>query len=636
MAEKVVLVLDLEKGDFDKTFEQLIKDAGEAGDEAGKEASKGFTDKLDQGADSLGQKFKNLASTVADIAKVAIAAGAAVAGVVTAKSIQLASEQEDAVNRLTTALITAGDFSSAALKDFEAFASGLQKISRFGDEAILNQLALAKSFGATNSQAKEIVSAATDLAAAFGTDLESATRNVSKTLGGFAGELGEQIPKLKQLSAAQLQAGAGIKVLAEQYRGFAQREVKSFSGAVTQARNAFGDLLEKFGEQITKSPAIIASITKLNNLFVKLAENFQGINITEDLIFPLIQFGQTITEYVVPAFELLFNISNIVFNSIKTGFTTLGLIANKAIGLFAKVTKNKELEDSIKSDGKLIEETFTNSVENTKKSFDKLFDGSFTENLGQRLTEIKQFFTDVEARALISRNKQKEIIQNNNSEAKESIKTFGDFISETNQKVNSSIFQTLDKTKTVVKATNQTVTAFAKNTRKALEQGVGQAAANGFAAFGAALANGENALEAFGKAFLQQIANLAIQQGTQFILQGTGYLFIPGFQTLGKQLIAAGAGLAAFGGALGATVGGGTSSAGGGGAGGGGASPVESTPFEEDTDTLEPTAAEEGAKVQLIIQGDVLDSQESGTRIAQILSESFGSQGIVLSNGSFV
>jgi len=159
MAEKVVLVLDLEKGDFDKTFEQLVKDAGEAGDEAGKEASKGFTDKLDQGADSLGEKFKNLASTVADIAKVAVAAGAAIAGGVTAKSIQLASEQEDAVNRLTTALITAGDFSSEALKDFEAFASGLQKISRFGDEAILNQLALAKSFGATNSQAKDIVSA---------------------------------------------------------------------------------------------------------------------------------------------------------------------------------------------------------------------------------------------------------------------------------------------------------------------------------------------------------------------------------------------------------------------------------------------------------------------------------------------
>lgn len=181
--------------------------------------------------------------------------------------VALANVQEDAINRLNTQLALTGDFSEQTSKEFQEFASQLQSVTTFGDEAILNQLALAKSFGATNEQAKQIATAATDLAASFGIDLESATRNVAKTLGGFAGELGESIPALKALTQEQLQAGAGVELLSQRFEGAAQAAAQTFSGALQQAQNALGDTQESFGSLITENQLVIASLNGFQKAF---------------------------------------------------------------------------------------------------------------------------------------------------------------------------------------------------------------------------------------------------------------------------------------------------------------------------------------------------------------------------------
>ena len=113
------------------------------------------------------------------------------ATVFTGKAVTAAIRQEDAVNGLNASLARIGEFSQASSQDLQDFAAGLQNVTKFGDEAILEQLAFAQSMGATADQSKKVVSAAADLAAALNIDLNSATRNVAKTLGGYAGELGE-------------------------------------------------------------------------------------------------------------------------------------------------------------------------------------------------------------------------------------------------------------------------------------------------------------------------------------------------------------------------------------------------------------------------------------------------------------
>lgn len=196
--------------------------------------------------------------------------GVAAFRALTTEAVAAAQVQEDAVNRLSGALRSTGEFSQAAVDDFKAYAAGLQEVTRFGDEVVLNQLALAKSFGASNEQAKQIVTAATDLSAAFGIDLESATRNVAKTLGGFAGELGETIPQLKNLTTEQLQAGEGVTLLAERFRGQAANSVQTFSGQLDQLFNAFGDLQEAFGNAIINNQSFIDAIKRSTEVITEI------------------------------------------------------------------------------------------------------------------------------------------------------------------------------------------------------------------------------------------------------------------------------------------------------------------------------------------------------------------------------
>lgn len=178
-------------------------------------------------------------------------------------TIEAANRQEDAINSLNAALRQNGDFSQATSEELQKYASELQKITKFGDEAILEQLAFAKSMGATTDQAKRIVAAATDMSAALNMDFNSAVRNITKTLGGLKGELGESISELGLLTKEQLQAGAAIDLIAGKFSGQAQAATATYSGKVQQLSNSWGDLLESVGMFVTKNPTILSAIDQI-------------------------------------------------------------------------------------------------------------------------------------------------------------------------------------------------------------------------------------------------------------------------------------------------------------------------------------------------------------------------------------
>ena len=133
-------------------------------------------------------------------------------------------------------------------------------------------LSLAKSFGASNEQAKDLVTAAADLSAATGKTLEESVRQLGKTFGGFAGELGEVFPQLKELTSEALQSGEAIAIIGERVGGSAQNELRTFSGAVQSTQNAFGDLLEEIGFVITENPVVLGAIGVLRDAFKELSE----------------------------------------------------------------------------------------------------------------------------------------------------------------------------------------------------------------------------------------------------------------------------------------------------------------------------------------------------------------------------
>ncbi len=168
------------------------------------------------------------------------------------EGVDAALAQEKAMGNLRSALSKAGGAGKAAEEDFVAFADAMERNTLLGDDQVISALALAKSFGATNKQAKQLVEAANDLAIATGKELEPTIRILGKTLSGTLGPLDEMIPGTENLTAAQLAQGEAIRVVTERYGGQG-RQQDNLLGTTNKLTDAYGNFLETFGEVIVKS-----------------------------------------------------------------------------------------------------------------------------------------------------------------------------------------------------------------------------------------------------------------------------------------------------------------------------------------------------------------------------------------------
>jgi len=167
-----------------------------------------------------------------------------------------------------------------------------------------------------------------------------------------------------------------------------------------------------------------------------------------------------------------------------------------------------------------------------------------------------------------------------------------------------------------------------------LVNGIANAAGSAFASFGSALVKGENALSAFAKSAISSIGQIAVQQGTAFILQGIGYLFTPQ-ASFGPPLIKAGAALATFGGGLSAFGGGGASAAPSSTQGSSGGFSGQGQPSTATSGEFDREERRSDQSVQVIVQGDILDSEETGTRILKIISDNFKTSNSAFIEGRF-
>ena len=152
-----------------------------------------------------------------------------------------------------------------------------------------------------------------------------------------------------------------------------------------------------------------------------------------------------------------------------------------------------------------------------------------------------------------------------------------------------------------------------------------------FAAMGQALAKGEDAMAAFGKAMLGILGDIALQMGQSFILQGIAHSLNPLTPGMGGPLIGAGVALSIFGGFLKAISGGGgaTGSAT---AGGGGVATMNEPGGFNAAQPLAGTEmmARPSTVVNFTVQGDILDSDSTQSRIVQLLNDAIDTKGAVV------
>ena len=233
------------------------------------------TSQAEKGLKQFGQQGQKAAKSISTSF---VGLGTAIAGAVAGFAsfavlrdvTELASAQQDAINRLNTSLKSAGTFSEEASQQFQEFASGLQAVSTVGDETTLELAALARNFTGTNEEAIKLTQAAVELGKATGQDLQTSVEQLGRTFSGSLGRLGQTVPILGTLSKESLAAGGALDLVLERFGGTAQAELATFTGATTQLSNTFGDFREELGFVVIENEALILAINKINEVFAEL------------------------------------------------------------------------------------------------------------------------------------------------------------------------------------------------------------------------------------------------------------------------------------------------------------------------------------------------------------------------------
>jgi len=181
-------------------------------------------------------------------AKVGIAIAAVT--VVLKKSIDAHGIQLKAELALTNALRLNAKAGDDTAEMWFKYASALQEVTLFGDEATLQQIAMLKTMGLTDDMTRKIIETAQDYATAFNKDFSSSVRELSMTLSGQMGTIKRSVSTIGEYTKEQMKAGAVIDFVAKVTKGQAKALADTPWGKTKQLANDFGDELENLGKTI--------------------------------------------------------------------------------------------------------------------------------------------------------------------------------------------------------------------------------------------------------------------------------------------------------------------------------------------------------------------------------------------------
>lgn len=628
--ENIVIRIEFqaEDGTIKTAFANVEKAAEKASDNIGKSLSKkttGEASALSGAIGGIGKAFIGLAAGAFALNSIKNAISGA---------IREAREGEDAVNRLSAAFAQNGVFSKQAVNGFVSYADQLSRLTGIDDDLIVRNGALLSSLtGLTGQGLERATRAALDLAQATGRDLGSATQLLSRAANGGEAALkkygiviDESIPKSQRFEAALAQ-------IEKRFGGLADSRLNTFSGSVDNLSNAFGDLQKVFGNLIVESPSVRAVLKVTADLIRDLADNlksaFQG-DIVGNFLKQIFSVGQSIATNVLPPIEIAFNLLRTGFLAIQT--VVLGLaqplirmqaliidnlvlpFVNLVLPMLSKVASfissdfgrsidelNSQIQSKIpqatQAAGQLAGQAYEASLNSLVESSNSVMDTSVSTNTQNLISKYQLALDQV-----------KELQSNFVNSSNELL------AGEEGGGVLDGLSATMQGFREEADKTRENFDSNFKQIGSAMFKTIGVGAGQAFAAFGAAVKKGEKPLDAFANAMLAAFGQAFVQLGTGYILQGAAAIWAG--DPRGPGLIAAGAALATFGGILGALGGGGAPTAS---APSGGESAPNATIELEDLNQLEQQGPRN--QITLNVNGDVLDSNETGVRLTEILRE---------------
>jgi predicted nuclease with TOPRIM domain len=547
------------------------------------------------------------------------------------------AQQELAIAKLGQALRSTGSFTQEAITSFSDFASELQTVSAYSDDVVLSQLAIAKSMNATNDQAKDLVKAAANLASTFGVSLDEAVINLGQTLSGQIGRLGKFIPELKTLTDEQLKSGKAIDIINQKFANASENELKTYAGSLVKIKNSYSDLKEEIGAFIVDTFRLKEVNKALSDTFGFLAEkvalfreNSKRSNGT------LVESEGSINRLSYRYAELTDQIESLQSRikelvpeqkfSVRAAGEIVMLrdkivVLNKEYEKIFKTINSFSVEAS--APAKNITETTNTASANITALIDKL----------NELRERTKFIGMTDKEIILAQQEESLSILNQGYEAK--LIAEQEFQS-LKQKI---IFDSGERIKEIEARSMQERKQILDQANKILRDAMARAISDGIQNIVRSLVNGENVLKNFGQFVLVTFADLAIQLGQFFI--GFGIAF-DAFKALGSgaAMVAAGAALVALGSIIKAFSDKGLKGSGSSGVASVGAQPSPGQ-LTTPTDLASPNAIDEErlkpqTNVQVVVQGSLVQQEELGDFITRTLNESFGKQGVTLTDARFV
>ena len=199
-----------------------------------------FSNSNKQSLSSLQRFNSSLTGAAKSFGAVGVAVGAAVgvikkANAAIKETTDLYKVQATAERQLEVAAKNNPYLNDTSVIQLKAYASELQNISTVGDEQLIPMMAQLASAGRTQTEIQDIMSAALDVSA------------LNKTYSGTAGQLGNQISDIKNLTKEELAAGKAVEIVAQKFKGQA-KEIAEATGSSEQLKNAIGDYKELVGE----------------------------------------------------------------------------------------------------------------------------------------------------------------------------------------------------------------------------------------------------------------------------------------------------------------------------------------------------------------------------------------------------
>lgn len=513
------------------------------------------------------------------------------------KSIEAAVEAEQAVLAFNSALSLSGKYSESASQSFQDFALSLEKTTGVQDEIILKNSSLLVSLGKLSGDGLErATKAALDLSRGMQVDVGTAFDIVTKATQGNVMALARYGLEVNKSDSDSVKFAKTLEFIEGRFGNMATGNINTFEGALTKMSNGFNDIFESIGKVITESPKAIAFMSVLGDAFYAISESIAGSSSSiNGLIDGLFKVGDVITNWVLKPLEIFGNFLAVGFSTIVTSFLK---ILEPIAPLLDRVFKT-DYTASIKQLGEVWAQTTVNMAETAGS-----FDVSSSEKIDGALDRAK---TKVDELA----SKMTTTLPQASAQATAGMaSSWDDFWAGFKAGVT-------DMSKSIADLGKQVSSTFVNGF------------SNAFASMGKAIVKGQNVMAAFGGAILSTLGSIAIQMGQFYIAAGLATMFLNPASGLG--MILAGGALATLGGVLQALGSGGETPAAGGGGGTTGADGTSTSGgnlFGVQTPDSERAAPQTG--VQVVVQGNVFDSKETGLQIANILNESFDTNGTIV------